>query len=283
MELRHIVAAADESEEGRAAILAATELGRLGRARVSVLTVTVPQQEDRNVSRALAGLQAMVQNALVRVSQPPRLELAVASGLPGIEIGRFAETNRADLIVVGRKRRSSVQRLMIGDTADAVARRSRTPCLFVAAGPQKFQRVLVSLDGTERGMVVLVVAMDLARAAGAVLRVVTVEPAYDSEHGAPRVPTARSANLVEMVNVLRSGTEIGRGSWDAAAPGGGGASVVIHRGMVVEEILREADAWGADVLVLGFHRGGPADAIESGSVARRLAHESPCAVLTVPL
>ena len=56
-----------------------------------------------------------------------------AYGLPGIEIGRFAEHVRADLLVLGRKQRSRGQRLLLGDTADAVARRSRIPCLFVPA------------------------------------------------------------------------------------------------------------------------------------------------------
>jgi nucleotide-binding universal stress UspA family protein len=71
-------------------------------------------------------------------------------------------------------------------------------------------------------------------------------------------------------------------AWDIAAAGSAGP-LVIHRGGVVEEILGEVRRAGTEVLVVGFHRGGPAGVIEAGSVARRLAHEAPAAVLTVPL
>jgi nucleotide-binding universal stress UspA family protein len=40
---------------------------------------------------------------------------------------------------------------------------------------------------------------------------------------------------------------------------------------------------GADVLAIGYHRGGPPGVLEAGSTARRLAHVAPCAVLTLPL
>jgi nucleotide-binding universal stress UspA family protein len=65
--------------------------------------------------------------------------------------------------------------------------------------------------------------------------------------------------------------------------GEGGQALVVHRGRVVDEILKEIRFSDADVLVLGCHRGGPAGTIEGGSISRRLMHLSTCAVLTVPL
>jgi nucleotide-binding universal stress UspA family protein len=59
--------------------------------------------------------------------------------------------------------------------------------------------------------------------------------------------------------------------------------LVIRHGQIVEEILAEVTACSADVLVIGYHRGGPAGVIEAGSIARRVLHQAECSVLTVPL
>ena len=283
MLLRQILAAADDSDEGRGAIMAAARLGQRSGATVTVLTVAHVSRADGVVAQLLDRLHETVEGQLKSLDPPrPTVDLAVELGLPGVEIGRFAETNGADLIVLGRKRRTSIQRLLIGDTADAVARRSRTPCLFVHAGDHRFGRLLVALDGTERGLSVLPVAMDFARDAHARLRAITVEPAYDNERDAPWLPTGRSERLAEAIDSLRNRSGTNPETWDTVL-GGEGEALVVHRGRVVEEILSEVHSSGTDALVLGCHRGGPAGMIEAGSITRRLMHDCPCSVLTVPL
>jgi len=284
MQLRHILAAADESAEGRAAVFAAGMLaGRVG-ARVTVLSVVEPVHGETVAPRMLDGLRAVVATQRAHLPQPPpRVDVALAVGIPGIEIGRFAETGSADLVVLGRKRRSGMQRMLLGDTADSVARRSRTPCLFIQAGPCRFGRVLLAIDGTERGMSVLMPAIDFARGVSARLRAVTVEPAYENEHTAPPMPTGRSARLIQAVEEVRHASSLGSGEWELCRLPSGDSPVVVHRGRVVDEIIGEIEASHADVLVVGYHRGGPAGVLEAGSVSRRLAHEAPCAVLTIPL
>lgn len=280
--VRHILAAADESEGGRAALLAAGVLGRAAGARVSVLTVIAPPGDDPSRSQALEGLRTMVRDTLVQVPDAPRVETAVAMGLPGIEIGRFAESVRADLIVIGRSRRPGSELLTVGDDADSLARRSPTPCLIVTPDARTFARVLVALDGSERGMGVLVPAINFARAAGARLRVVSVEPIHEDEGRAPRLLTARSTRLLDLVNSRRAGLDLGSGRWDEPLRDGAAGPVVIRNGAIVEELVHEVGAYKADVLVVGYHRGGPA-AIEGAGVARRVVHAAPCTVLTVPL
>lgn len=284
MQLRHILTAADDSPEGRFAIMHGAQLAAQARARFSVLTVVQAVDSAEARARHLENLGRAVHAELRRLEvAAPEPVLAVATGLPGIEIGRFAETEGADLVVVGRKRRSELQRLLIGDTADSVARRSRTPCLFVRADQAQLGRVLVALDGTERGMTVLLAAVDFTRTLGARLHAVTVEPAYDNEGEAPPLLTGRSARLAQAVDDLRHTTSLGKGGWDVTPTIGGDSPLVIQRGRIVDAVLQEIDRSAADVLVLGYRRGGPAGVIEAGSIARRLAHDAPCAVLTVPL
>ncbi len=283
VQLRHLVVGADHSEEGKAAVLAAARLGQRCGATVTVVTVTPAPATNGTARQEMDDLRRMVDAALRPLTDPPAPRLAIVSGLPGVEIGRYAETHHADLVLVGRKRRTEMQRMLIGDTADSVARRSGVPCLFVTPGTSMFDHVLVALDGSERGMSVLVSAMDFTRDTGGRLHGVCVEPAYENERDAPHLLTTRSARLMEAVDELRHHTSLGRGGWEATSPAFAESPIVFHRGRVVEEIVREAIDSRTDVLVVGYRRGGPAGIIEAGSVARRLAHEAPCSVLTIPL
>ena len=196
----------------------------------------------------------------------PPIQVAITSGIPGVEICRFAEANGVSLLVLGRKQRSAMGRMLLGDTADSVARRSRIPCLFVPHGLPTIQRVLAALDGSERGQRVLAAASEFASAIKAELRAVTVEAAPEDEPPvlAHALPLERSARL--LAQVAPQGTEL-----------------EIRRGPIAEQLLAAVEERQADVLVIGYHRGGLAGAVEAGSTARRLAHAASSAVLTIPL
>jgi nucleotide-binding universal stress UspA family protein len=279
MNIRHIVAAADESEAGRQAVRAAVALAVGTRARVTVMraiptaapalaAVPAPEPGPYAWNGDSAGrLQAWVEADVPGIVDAPSVSYGITQGLPGVEIGRFAERIGADLVVVGRKVRSRTARVLMGDTADAVARRSTLPCLFVTGPGRLPTRVLAAVDGTERGETVLGTAADLAEQTGASLRVVTVEriAAGEPVHLAAAAPSARAVRLAARVQQL-SGRELD-----------------LRHGDPVAEVLAAVGEWQADVLVVGHHRGGPPGIIEAGSVARQLAHAAPCSVLTVPL
>jgi nucleotide-binding universal stress UspA family protein len=265
MLIRHIVAATDESDAGRQAVRTALELAARTGARVTALRVL--PFEGTGSGPALERLQQWVESDLPPLDPLPPISYAVAYGMPGVEIARFAEQAHADLLVLGRKPRSQRTRLLLGDTADAVGRRSRLPCLFVPPQGGRPERVMVAVDGSERGMVVLQAADGFARQLGAELQALTVERVHLGEpaHLAQATPAARSTRAQSRA----------RGSF--------GRAVEVRRGDPAEEILAAVDERPPDVLVLGCHRGGPAGVIEAGSTARRVSHTAPCAVLTIPL
>ncbi|HXE57692.1 MAG TPA: universal stress protein [Gemmatimonadales bacterium] len=290
--MRNILVAVDESDAARRAVELALELAGRGGARLTALTVVwpggaagidrtaVPLGEAGPRGRVLGWLERWLAPSLEGRGTGVPVELAAASGLPGIEIPRFAERAAADLVVLGRKRRTLSQRLATGDTADAVGRRSPVPCLFVpAVSAPRLRRVLAALDGTERGWRVYLAARRFADAVGAELRGVTVEPLRDDEASllAPPVPAGRSLQLAAALERdWPAGGGAGPGLPATACP------LTVRRGEPVAQILAEVEAGEADVLAIGYRRGGAPGVIEAGSVARRLAHATPCPVLTEP-
>ena len=266
MDLRHIVAATDESDAGRRALLAALALGRRVMGRVTVMRVISPGSSLGSPELALEELRRWLEAEGVRTCSDGDVRVAVSYGVPSVEICRFAERQGAGLLVLGRKPRSSMARMLVGDTADAVARRSQVPCLFVPPRGVSWQRVVAAVDGTERGMAVLLAASDLSRTVGAELRAVTVERHRDEEPAelASSIPSLRAGRLRPRV---------------AQA----GADLEVRLGDPVEQIVATAERAEADVLMVGYHRGGPPGILEAGSTARRLVHTAPCAVVTIPL
>jgi nucleotide-binding universal stress UspA family protein len=273
--LRHIVVATDESDAGRQAVRAGLDLAGRAGAKVTVMRVVslpatpligamaggVENAELDAAGTALERLQRWLSADVLPAGDDLPVALGIAFGVPGIEICRFAEQRDADLLVLGRKQRSPLARLLLGDTADAVVRRSRVPCLFVQPGSRPMREILVALDGTERGMRVLAGARAVADAVRAHARVVTVEEEEPSEALAPAPPRARSLELERKVE----------------------GSVGIRRGPIVKEILAEVVERAPDVLAIGYHLGGPPGIIEGGSIARQLIHTAPVSVLAIPL
>lgn len=281
MPLRHIVVATDESEAGRSAVRTGLDLAERSFARLTVMRV-VPIESlpllgsvvggvlgPDGAAAALERLQGWVEGELTTTC-PVSVELGIAFGVPGIEICRYAEERGADLLILGRKHRSAIARLLVGDTADAVIRRSRVPCLFVEQGALPLSQLLVALDGSDRGMRVYAAARDFAQAVGLGLSVVTVECGDRSEASdlLPPLPLTRSSRLADGLEPSASTTAV---------------TFSIRKGPAVTEVLAEIAETGSDVLTFGCHRGGPAGLLESGGTARHLLHTAPVSVLTIPL
>ena len=277
MELRHVVAATDQSEAGHHAVLVAARLTEHAGARLTVLSVRpvspagaaaerpVSDQEGQTLLRDLSQrLEADLRRHAPGVSP----SFTVLSGVPGIEIPRYAEEHAGDLLVLGRKQRTQRQRMFLGDTADAVARRSQVPCLFIGVDCDDFAPMLVCLDSTERSVQVFQAASDFARSTGTKLQAVTVEPVWlnEPEDLAAALPASRTMRLNRTLD-----------------RGMGPTDLRIRRGNVLTELLAEAADTSARLLAFGYHRGGPPGIVEGGSVARGLLHSALCAVLTVPL
>lgn len=282
MPLRHIVAATGDTHEGRAAVQSAASLGQRLQAKVTVLAIANEPLKENGLARLTKSLRETVVRQLEMIQRPhPAVHFAVQFGLPGVEIGRFAESSDADLVVMGRKDHAVILKQHNGDTVDAVARRSRVPCLFVRSGEDRFDNLLAAVDGTERGLAVLQAAVDFARGTRARLRVVTVEP-EPAELDPSWVHIGRTERVSDAIGQIRRSGALQPEQWDLA-PAHRSQPVLIRHGRVVEEVLKEEALESTDVLVFGCHRGGPSAATDQVNIPRQLMQRSAVSVLTVPL
>jgi nucleotide-binding universal stress UspA family protein len=281
---QHIIAAVDETEAGDQAARTAFAIASRSSGKVGLLhVITAPVRPQFRRFVPAEGAVLLEEDTCVEERVRHRIEqnvllpggmaisLNVAFGVPGIEICRFSEECEGDLIVMGRKTHSERARLLLGDTVDAVARRSSIPTLFVPQAGTRLDSILVALDGSERGMRVLDEACTFAHAVGAALRVMTVEAMLPGESREDDLPLTRSASLQ-----ARATEALARRSCPEVP-------VVIRRGGIVAEVLKEVQAGSHDVLAIGHHRGGPGWLVQSSSTAQQLGHAAPCAVLIIPL
>jgi nucleotide-binding universal stress UspA family protein len=252
-----IVVGVDRRQGGRDALALATLLRHAGGGDLTAVYVypfdrTVSLDDADAVEAVMHDdLLAELEQELIDAGVPAR-PVVVADSFPARALQAIAERDGADLIVVGAPHRAGADRLLGGDVAAGTIRGA--PCA-VAVAPTGFaerdgtlRTVGVGFDDSPESRAALVLGGQLARAAGAALRVVTVA----SGAVAKREADAIAQGAVHETIAGRPATELAR---------------------------RSADL---DLLVLGSRAHGPVQRLLLGSTSNRLVREAGCPVLVVP-
>lgn len=140
-----------------------------------------------------------------------------------------------------------------------------------------FQRILVPSDGSEHALRAVRVVGELAKERGSevvLLTVVAIPQAL--------VMVAGIGEQIIDEYVEREGREALASALKVLEDAGVGAEVKIAVGAAGDEILREAQETGADVVVMGKRGLGGLKGLLIGSVSDRVAHGSTVPVLLVP-
>jgi nucleotide-binding universal stress UspA family protein len=201
---------------------------------------------------------------------------------PVATILEHAERMDVDMIVMGTRGRSGLERLVLGSTAEKVLGRAACPVLTVRAespGTAVPNRLLCPIDFSEASREALHRAMALAiraRASLQVLNVVRPEPVPPAPalaaEGAKEVDLARKGveDLVQKVLRERDGDDV-RPSLDTT----------VTRGIPSEEIVAAAEKGSADLVVMGARGHGAIDRMLFGPTTHHVVREAPCPVLCV--
>ena len=193
----------------------------------------------------------------------------------------------ADLIVMGTHGRAGFQRLVLGSVTEKILRKAPMPVLTVppsssvapAVGRDPFRRVLCALDFSDCSLSGLQHAIALAkqhRARLGVLHVVEFVPVgYDPFVGPPTdlagLKSAAEILTRDRLHSLVSGV-------DREATG---IEEIVVVGKPHREIVRIANEWCADLIILGIHGRTAVGRALFGSTVEPVVRHAGCPVLTV--
>ena len=210
-------------------------------------------------------------------------------GPPAPAIGAYARANAIDLIVTTTHGRSGLKRLALGSVAEEILRSVAVPVLLfppetaVVDHPASFGSVLVALDGTAGGGLVVDAAAalgSLARSTAYTLVHVIEQPspvlariARYPEHWAPDWREQRVAAAQSMLQAMGG---------KLRAVGCTAFTRVLAGRHVSQQILASARICQSDLIVMGTHAPTGAERLLLGSVADDVIRHTDRPVLVVP-
>ena len=260
--LKSVLVATDLDDTSYPAIRTAARLAPLAGATLHLLHVAARHGSDDEVRLAEHFRRAAPDSA-----EPD--SISVTTGDPAIAIVECAERFGADVVIMGPHRRS-MERGRLGSTARSVVQSAPCPCLVAATELRlPLERVVIPIDDSQAASGALSLALSWASAlrhpgsrTDLVALHVTPDPDRD---GAAAAVSAEIDRVRELAYTI--------------------ASVDIHEKLVTgspaEEILRDAAASSADLLVMGT-RGVNETSRELGSVSGAVVRDARCPLLLVP-
>ncbi|MHC5019498.1 MAG: universal stress protein [Planctomycetota bacterium] len=224
------------------------------------LLMVIPEDESAEARRHLQRIQGNLEGIGVEVNRHIR------AGDPASEILDLAKKLKPDLIAMSTRGRSGPARWVLGSVAERVIRRAKAPVLALnpaaleraPENPAKpFRKVLVPLDGSERGSLVLGIAGRLARANDASMVLLHVLPAKLDN------PEARG-EAGELLEIAKTRVE----------EDGCTASIAVVSGEPAECIITNAEDEGADLIAMTTHGHTGLERWMLGSVAEKVLRGS---------
>lgn len=219
-----------------------------------------------------AELGAQIERVGIAVPMAYRVE----SGAPHRVIADAAQETGADLIVIGASDRGRLTRFL-GGTADRVLRRAQCPVLVIR-GDWTFpiERVLIPVDFSLLSGEALDCGLSFLFQIGS--QEPQVELFYAVSEPLRALAEPFTAGQVEKF----ASQELERFGRESAGECSVDLSYQVAVGGAASEILREADRFEADLVVVGTNGQGGVERALLGSVAKAVATESGRPVLFIP-
>lgn len=297
---QHLLVPLDGSRLAEAVLPAARYLAQTFGARVTLLHVVernapTAVHHDRHLTRAEeaeAYLREIVRAAFAHLPTiNVHVHTAEVSDVAGAIAAHAAEL-KVDLIVMCAHGHGGPRRWIVGSNAQQVISLQATPVLLIpsdetagAPAPFSCHRLLVPLDGEPAHEHSLTFAMALARAEPGAVHLLIVIPTPESLSGEEAAAARLMPQAARMVlDLAPAGAEAYlRGPAAMLERAGVIAESEVARGEPAQAIVAAATRTSADVIVLATHARAGLGAFWSGSVAPKVANQSPVPVLLAPV
>lgn len=288
--IRQVILPTDFSPPAEAALRTAARLTRDDAPTFHLVHVVqlpvLHTTEDLNVPTSIwTGLREAAEERLaeaeatLRAEGIDRVERHLGNTLPPAEyVIERATALDADLVAIGTHGRSGIAHAFLGSIAEATVRTCTVPVLTVKppglaeAAPR---RVLVATDFSAQAEQAERLGVSLATRFGAEVELIHVL------EQAPEYALRVVAEIAQWENEVRADLE-GRLATRAEKLEAQGLRVgrSLPKGDPATRIVERAQAWGADLVVMGTHSRRGLDHFLIGSVAERTLRTATCPVLT---
>ena len=216
-----------------------------------------------------------------------KLKTVVLSGRPAELILDYAEKNGIGLIIISSHGRSGIRPWSLGSTANKVLHKVGVPLIMVratqppAVPPSIFSRILVPLDGSERGEAILPYVAEIhRRMASEVILFRVVEPGKHMRSvGGLDYITFKDRDLA---NTRKEALAYLKKTVAVVAPDGEGVKTEVRVGDSAEEIINYCGETGCTLVAMPSHGHSGIESWLYGSVTYKVLQAGKEAVMLVP-
>jgi nucleotide-binding universal stress UspA family protein len=210
------------------------------------------------------------------------IETQTAFGRPADAIVEEAARFRADLVIMGSRGRGPLHSALLGSVTAEVVDRASCPVLI--ARHERISSVVFAADGAKRTTFAAdVVAWPIF--ADVPIRVVSVAhvdlPYYSVSESRAKFDAAVSSYLRESDDEDSRCERIAKQTATQLVAMGSKATSEVRHGSPAKAILAAADAFGADLIVVGSRGDRGLRRMLVGSTAREVLYDASCSVLIV--
>ncbi len=233
----------DGSRRSERAIRFSKPLARAMAAEVTVLGAERRPRPEGDLREALVKAQKILKEDGVMA------RTLLRSGLPHQELLRETRSGKYDLLVAGSLGCRGLTRLLFGNRSDyRIIRQLEIPTLLVRRPRKTLSKVLICNSGSGPSEAIVRFAGQIVGSVGARTRVLHVTPSPPAMYA---TLNGMDEQLVEFLgSATREAQAVANGA-RALRECGVNPQLRLRRGLVVDEILAEAEEGGYDLIVIG--------------------------------
>jgi nucleotide-binding universal stress UspA family protein len=263
----------------------AVEMAKAFGSQIDIINICEPHSaHDESENKAYCESETGKIQAVLGTN---RVKCQVISGSPEQQILGYIKQENIKLIFMSSHGRSGIMPWALGSTVDKVLRRTEIPLVVVKAKTHNnyvsqdslFKRILVTLDGSERGAKVVPYAAEIARKLKSELVFLHVVDTDRRVHNLGRIDTIPfiESELVSIQKRAQEYLDTERKKFSDLF-----TSAVTKSGNVAGEILKYARETDCTLIGMSSHGHSGLESWVIGSVTNKVLHGSEKSLLFVP-